>query len=66
MGIPGPQQARGRILYDVVEHTENLHEITILDISDWHAQLTPLAEAADNARGARRQRHLRRSAAPRT
>ena len=48
MDIPGPQNARGRILYDIVEHAENLTEVTILDISDWHAQLTPLAEAADN------------------
>ena len=47
MGIPGPQQARGAILYDAVKHAENLNEITILDISDWHAQLTPLAEVAD-------------------
>ena len=47
MGIPGPQNARGAILYDIVKHAENLNEITILDISDWHAQLTPLAEAAD-------------------
>src|SRR5262245_8768739 len=48
MGIPGPQQARGAILYDGIKHAEDLNEITILDISDWHAQLTPLAEAADN------------------
>jgi 2',3'-cyclic-nucleotide 2'-phosphodiesterase (5'-nucleotidase family)/predicted AlkP superfamily phosphohydrolase/phosphomutase len=48
MGIPGPQQARGAIRYDIVKHADNLNEITILDISDWHAQLTPLAEAADN------------------
>ena len=37
----------------------SLREITILDISDCHAQLTPLAEAADNARGAGRQPVLR-------
>ena len=47
MDIPGPQNARGRILYDLVEHAQNLREVTILDISDYHAQLTPLAEAAD-------------------
>ena len=48
MGIPGPQQARGRILLDAVKHTEDLNEITILDISDYHGQLIPLSEAADN------------------
>jgi 2',3'-cyclic-nucleotide 2'-phosphodiesterase (5'-nucleotidase family)/predicted AlkP superfamily phosphohydrolase/phosphomutase len=47
MDIPGPQNARGRILYDVVKGAEGTREITILDISDWHAQLTPLAEASD-------------------
>ena len=51
MDIPGPQNARGRILYDLVEHAENLHEVTILDISDYHAQLTPLAEASDTVAG---------------
>jgi 2',3'-cyclic-nucleotide 2'-phosphodiesterase (5'-nucleotidase family) len=47
MDIPGPQNARGRILYDLVEGTKDLQEVTILDISDWHSQLTPLAEASD-------------------
>ena len=47
MDIPGPQNARGRILYDLVEHTEDLQEVTILDISDYHGQLIPLAEASD-------------------
>src|SRR4051812_16130575 len=47
MDIPGPQNARGRILYDAVKGAEDLTEVTILDISDWHAQLTPLAEASD-------------------
>src|SRR5262245_58815262 len=47
MDIPGPQNARGRILYDLVQHTESLQEVTILDISDYHGQLIPLAEASD-------------------
>ena len=47
MDIPGPQNARGRILYDLVEDAEQLHEVTILDISDYHGQLIPLAEASD-------------------
>ncbi len=47
MDIPGPQNARGRILYDILENTEDLTEVTILDISDYHGQLIPLSEAAD-------------------
>jgi 2',3'-cyclic-nucleotide 2'-phosphodiesterase (5'-nucleotidase family)/predicted AlkP superfamily phosphohydrolase/phosphomutase len=48
MGIPGPQNARGRILYPILSGVDETIEVTILDISDWHAQLTPLAEASDN------------------
>ena len=48
MDIPGPQNARGRILYDLVKGAEKTTEITILDISDFHGQLIPLTEAADN------------------
>ena len=48
MDIPGPQNARGRILYDIVKGAEDLTEVTILDISDYHGQLTPLSEAADS------------------
>ena len=47
MGIPGPQNARGAILYDLIKGGDSLREVTILDVSDWHAQLTPLAEASD-------------------
>ena len=61
MGIPGPQQARGAILYDAGQARRRAsRRSTILDISDWHAQLTPLAETADNvpapARSTRRSR----------
>ena len=48
MGIPGPQNARGAILYGILKGGDALREVTIIDVSDWHAQLTPLAEAADN------------------
>jgi len=51
MGIPGPQNARGRILYDVLPTPGSLKEVTVLDISDYHGQLVPLAEAADNVTG---------------
>ena len=45
MDIPGPQNARGRILFDIVEHAEDLQEVTILSVSDYHGQLIPLTEA---------------------
>ena len=76
--IPGPQNARGRILLDLLPTPappkpppgggtaapggggqltgraagpRDLKEITILNISDYHGQLTPLTEAADNLTG---------------
>jgi 2',3'-cyclic-nucleotide 2'-phosphodiesterase (5'-nucleotidase family)/predicted AlkP superfamily phosphohydrolase/phosphomutase len=48
MRIPMPQQARGRILYEILAGSSSLKEITILDISDYHGQIVPLSEAADN------------------
>ncbi len=55
LGIPGPQNAQGKILYDIVDfdghhgrgHDDEPTEITILDISDYHGQLVPLSEFAD-------------------
>jgi 2',3'-cyclic-nucleotide 2'-phosphodiesterase (5'-nucleotidase family)/predicted AlkP superfamily phosphohydrolase/phosphomutase len=47
MGIPGPQNARGRILYSLMPNAALFRELTILDISDYHGQLTPLSEASD-------------------
>ena len=51
MGIPGPQNARGRIMYELTQGSGRYKEITVLDISDFHGQLVPLAEAADNVTG---------------
>jgi 2',3'-cyclic-nucleotide 2'-phosphodiesterase (5'-nucleotidase family)/predicted AlkP superfamily phosphohydrolase/phosphomutase len=48
MGIPGPQNARGQIRYDLIQGSPGFVEVTILDISDYHGQLVPLAETADN------------------
>ncbi len=49
LGIPGPQNARGKILYEIVSGGGGrIREITILDISDYHGQLVPLSEAADS------------------
>jgi 2',3'-cyclic-nucleotide 2'-phosphodiesterase (5'-nucleotidase family) len=44
---PGPQNARGRILYQLFPSPGQLKEVTILDISDYHGQLIPLSEASD-------------------
>ena len=51
MNIPGPQNASGRIMYDLTQNPGQYKEITILDISDYHGQLVPLSEAADNLSG---------------
>ncbi len=47
MGIPGPANARGKILYDLFPNPGRFEEATILYISDFHGQLTPLTQAAD-------------------
>jgi 2',3'-cyclic-nucleotide 2'-phosphodiesterase (5'-nucleotidase family)/predicted AlkP superfamily phosphohydrolase/phosphomutase len=54
LGIPGPQNARGKILYDLLPSPwrSTLRELTILDVSDWHGQIVPLADTADNVTGA--------------
>jgi 2',3'-cyclic-nucleotide 2'-phosphodiesterase (5'-nucleotidase family) len=51
LGIPGPQNARGRIMYELTPGGGRYKEYTILDISDYHGQLVPLTEAADNVTG---------------
>ena len=51
MNIPGPQNASGRIMYELTKGSGKYKEITILDISDYHGQLVPLTEAADNVTG---------------
>ncbi len=48
LNIPGPQNARGKILYGLTKGAGKYKEITVLDISDFHGQLVPLVEAADN------------------
>ena len=48
MGIPGPQNARGKILYGLTTGQGKYKEITLLDISDYHGQLVPLSEASDS------------------
>jgi 2',3'-cyclic-nucleotide 2'-phosphodiesterase (5'-nucleotidase family) len=51
MHIPGPQNARGKILTNLVPSPGKYKELTILDISDYHGQLTPLTETADTFAG---------------
>ncbi len=51
MGFPGPQNARGKILYQLVPMPGLLKEVTILDISDYHGQLVPLSENPDTLSG---------------
>ena len=51
MNIPGPQNARGKILYGLTAGQGKYKEITFLDISDFHGQLVPLTESADFSSG---------------
>lgn len=48
LGIPGPQNARGQIRYDLIEGGAALREVMILDISDFHGQIVPLSASSDN------------------
>ena len=43
LGIPGPVNARGKILYKLFPSPGQWKEATILYISDFHGQLTPLS-----------------------
>jgi 2',3'-cyclic-nucleotide 2'-phosphodiesterase (5'-nucleotidase family)/predicted AlkP superfamily phosphohydrolase/phosphomutase len=47
LGIDRPHNASGRILHEITTKP-TFKTIQILDISDYHGQLVPLAEAADN------------------
>ena len=50
LGIDGPQNARGKILVNLTTNP-SLKVYSVLDISDFHGQLVPLTEAADNVTG---------------
>jgi 2',3'-cyclic-nucleotide 2'-phosphodiesterase (5'-nucleotidase family) len=47
LDIPGPINARGKILYGLFPNPGRWKEATILYISDFHGQLTPLSQTAD-------------------
>ena len=48
LDVPGPYNASGSILYELLADGSTLHEVTLLDISDFHGQLPPLSAAADD------------------
>ncbi len=45
--IPGPINARGKILYNLLPNPGQYKEADILYISDFHGQITPLSQTAD-------------------
>ena len=47
LNIPGPINARGKILYHLLPKPGQYKEATLLYISDFHGQLTPLSQTAD-------------------
>lgn len=46
--VPGPENARGQIRYDLLQRGDSLRELTILNVSDYHGQIVPLFSSADN------------------
>ncbi len=48
LDVPGPFNASGSILYDLLANGSSLLEVTLLDISDFHGQLPPLSASADS------------------
>lgn len=52
MGVPGPHNARGKVLYQLLPSPGLYKEVTVLGISDFSGQLVPLSEAADSTPGA--------------
>lgn len=52
LNMPGPHNARGKVLYPLFPSPGRLKETAVLSISDYHGQLVSLTEAADNLSGA--------------
>jgi 2',3'-cyclic-nucleotide 2'-phosphodiesterase (5'-nucleotidase family)/predicted AlkP superfamily phosphohydrolase/phosphomutase len=48
LDVPGPINARGKILYNLFPNPGQYKEATILYLSDFHGQITPLAQTADS------------------
>jgi 2',3'-cyclic-nucleotide 2'-phosphodiesterase (5'-nucleotidase family) len=51
LGIPGPYNARGKILYNLFPAPGQLKEATILSLSDYHGRISPDSQTADNVTG---------------
>jgi 2',3'-cyclic-nucleotide 2'-phosphodiesterase (5'-nucleotidase family)/predicted AlkP superfamily phosphohydrolase/phosphomutase len=51
LNVPGPINARGKILYNLFTTPGMYKEATILYISDFHGNITPLTQAADTVGG---------------
>jgi 2',3'-cyclic-nucleotide 2'-phosphodiesterase (5'-nucleotidase family) len=47
LGIPGPYNARGKILFNLLPNPGLFKQATILSLSDYHGRINPEAEAAD-------------------
>ena len=58
MGFPGPQNARGNILTNLLPSPGQYKRATILDISDYHGQLVPLRGGRQRHRHGARQPHV--------
>jgi 2',3'-cyclic-nucleotide 2'-phosphodiesterase (5'-nucleotidase family)/predicted AlkP superfamily phosphohydrolase/phosphomutase len=48
LGIPGPVNASGKILYNLLPSPGQYKEATIIGFNDFHGQLTPLTQTADS------------------
>jgi 2',3'-cyclic-nucleotide 2'-phosphodiesterase (5'-nucleotidase family) len=48
LNFPGPINARGKILYNLFPSPGQFKEATLVYITDFHGQLTPLAQTADS------------------
>lgn len=48
LGIPGPTSASGSILYDALANGDDLREISLISISDYHAQFASLSASPDS------------------
>ncbi|MBA2519008.1 MAG: alkaline phosphatase family protein, partial [Chloroflexia bacterium] len=48
LDVPGPHQARGEILYDILANGGQLRQVTILNVTDFHGQIVPLFASADD------------------
>jgi 2',3'-cyclic-nucleotide 2'-phosphodiesterase (5'-nucleotidase family) len=48
LGLPAPANAFGQVRSDIFEN-EDLNQVTLLNVSDFHGQIEPLTESVDGA-----------------